>query len=134
MGVAKTTTHVPKSRPNPASDFSVDDDSSLRPSGGGKAKGKGRSEKGKGKPDKGKGKGDKGDKGMLDQHYLRARCESQHGPCGQDDTRLGNFGVWLKGVMKIVSVPGGLGIRGRSFGLSPVSRRVVCIGIPQKQV
>ena len=42
--------------------------------------------------------------------------------------------MWLKGVMKIVSVPGGLGIRGRSFGLSPVSRRVVCIGIPQKQV
>ena len=33
----------------PAADFSNDDDTSLRPSGGGKAKGKGKSDKGKGK-------------------------------------------------------------------------------------
>ena len=54
---------------------------------------------------------------LVDQHYLRATCEPQHGPCGL-----------LKGVMKIVRVPGGLGICGGSF----VCRRVVCIGIPEK--
>ena len=60
MGVAKNTTPQPRARQSPATDFSVDDDSSLRPAGGGKAKGKGKSDKGKGKSDKGKGKGDKG--------------------------------------------------------------------------
>ena len=63
MGIAKNTTQVPKARRSSAADFSHDDDSSIRPSGEGKAKGKGQPEKGKGKPDKGKGKGDKGDKG-----------------------------------------------------------------------
>eukprot|EP00439_Symbiodinium_sp_Y106_P044741 s6279_g5.t1 len=57
MGVAKNTTPQQRTRPT---DFSADDDSSIRPTGGGKAKGKGKHDKGKGKPDKGKGKGDKG--------------------------------------------------------------------------
>ena len=48
MGVAKNTTPQPKARQSPAADFSHDDDTSLRPSGGGKAKGKGKSDKGKG--------------------------------------------------------------------------------------
>ena len=58
MGVAKNTTPQPKARQRPAADFSHDDDTSLRPSGGGKATGKGKSDKGKGKSDKGKGKSD----------------------------------------------------------------------------
>ena len=60
MGIAQSTTPKPKARQSPATDFSHDDDSSLRPIGGGKAKGKGKSDKGKGKSAKGKGKGDKG--------------------------------------------------------------------------
>ena len=63
---------------------------------------------------------------LVDQHYLRARCEPQHGPYGLDDTHVGNFGVWLR-------VPDGLGICGGSFGWSFVRRRVVCIGISEKQ-
>ena len=41
MGVAKNTTpQSQRTRPSPATDFSADDESSLRPSGGGKAKGR----------------------------------------------------------------------------------------------
>ena len=58
MGVAKNTTpQSQRARSSPAADFSTDDDSSLRPSGGGKAKGKGKSKQGKRKSDKAKCKG-----------------------------------------------------------------------------